>query len=105
VTFLLRPAMFEEGHVDIPSEPMTMEMLREEARKLAISLQRISTGGDDGRSLMMRLQKSNQMLQFLRQDIADAEYIEQTIPSSAEWLLDNMYVLEGGIEERNMPKK
>ena len=107
VTFLLRPAMFEEGNVDIPSEPMTMEMLREEASKLAISLQRTSTGGDDGRSLMKRLQKSNQMLQFLRRDIADAEYIEQTIPSSAEWLLDNMYVLEGGIEDvkLNMPKK
>ena len=53
------------------------------------------TGGDDGHSLMKRFQKSNQMLQFLRHDIADAEYIEQTIPSSAEWLLDNMYVLEG----------
>ena len=47
------------------------------------------------------------MLQFLRRDIADAEYIEQTIPSSAEWLLDNMYVLEGGIEDvkLNLPKK
>ena len=86
---------------------MTMEMLGEEASKLAISLQQTSTGGDDGRSLMKRLQKSNQMLQFLRRDIADAEYIEQTIPSSAEWLLDNMYVLEGGIEDvkLNMPKK
>ncbi len=107
VTFLLRPAMFEEGNVEIPSEPMTLEKLREEASKLAISLQRTSTGGDDGRSLMQRLQKSNRMLQFLRRDIADAEYIEQTIPSSAEWLLDNMYVLEGGIEDvkLNMPKK
>jgi len=107
VTFLLRPAMFEEGNVDIPSEPMTMEMLCEEASKLAISLQQTSAGGDDGRSLIKRLQKSNQMLQFLRRDIADAEYIEQTIPSSAEWLLDNMYVLEGGIEDvkLNMPKK
>jgi len=107
VTFLLRTEMFEEGHVDIPSEPMTMEMLREEASRLAISLQRTNTGGDDGHSLLQRLQKSNRMLQFLRRDIADAEHIEQTIPSSAEWLLDNMYVLEGAIEDvkLNMPKK
>jgi cellobiose phosphorylase len=107
VTFLLRPAMFEEGNVDIPSELMTMEMLREKASKLAISLQQTSTGGVDGRSLIKRLKKSHQMLQVLRRDIADAEYIEQTIPSSAEWLLDNMYVLEGGIEDvkLNMPKK
>ncbi len=107
VTFLLRPAMFEEGNVDIPSEPMTIEMLREEASKLAISLERTCTGGDDGRSLLKRLQKSNRMLQFLRHDIVDAEYIEQTIPSSAEWLLDNMYVIEGGIEDvkLNLPKK
>lgn len=107
VTFLLRPAMFEEGHVEILSEPMTLEMLCHEAGKLATSLQHTGTSRDYGHSLMQRIKKSSRMLQFLRHDIADAEFIEQTIPSSAEWLLDNMYVLEGGIEDvkLNLPKK
>ena len=39
--------------------------------------------------------------------MAEAEHLEQTITSSAEWLLDNSYVIQGNIEEvqRNLPKK
>lgn len=107
VTFLLRPPMFEEDHVEIPSEPLTLEMLSQEASKLAFSLERTGVGKIAGYSLMKRFKKNTQMLQFLRHDIADAEYIEQTIPSSAEWLLDNMYIIEGAIEDvkLNLPKK
>jgi hypothetical protein len=39
VTFLLRPALFEEGVMDIPSEPLTLEQLSEEAGKLASTLE------------------------------------------------------------------
>ncbi len=107
VTFLLRSSLFEEGNIEIPSEPMTMESLRQEAIKLATRLQQTSEGRDHSKSLLKRFRKSTQILQVLRRDIADAEYIEQTMPSSAEWLLDNMYVLEGSIEDVkiNLPKK
>lgn len=107
MTFLLRPAIFNERNIEIPSEPMTMEMLGEEAGKVALLFEPATFGTDHGSSLMKRLQTSSQMIQFLRQQIADAEYIEQTIPSSAEWLLDNMYLVEGSIEDvkLNMPKK
>ena len=46
------------------------------------------------------------MLRFLRHDVAEAEHIEQTVTLSAEWLLDNMYVIEAGIEDirLNLPK-
>lgn len=107
VTFLLRPEMFEEGSIEIPSTPLTLEMLCQEASELAISLQQTTIHKERGRSLMKRLQKSSKMLKFLRHDIADAEFAEQTIPTSAEWLLDNMYVIEGVIEDVkvNLPKK
>lgn len=107
VTFLLRPALFKEGNVEIPSEPVTSELLCQEATKLAASLQQTSVIKDHSPTLLKRFQKSNKTLQILRRDIADAEYIEQTMPSSAEWLLDNMYVLEGSIEDvkLNLPKK
>jgi hypothetical protein len=107
VTFLLRPALFEELPMEIVSEPVTLEQIGKEAAQLAASLQQIGVKEDSNHSLLKCFQKSNEMLQLLRRDIADAEYIEQTVPSSAEWLLDNIYVLEGSIEDvkRNLPKK
>lgn len=107
VTFLLRPAMFEEGDVEIPSEPLSLEMQSQEATKLADAMPPTSVSGDYRASLLQRFKKSNQVLRILRNDITDAEYIEQTMPSSAEWLLDNMYVIEGSIEDvkLNLPKK
>ena len=107
VTFLLRPGKFEEGHVEIPSEPVTPELLRQEASHLAASLQYTSENRNQSKSLLKQFEKSTQTLLILEHDIADTEFIEQPIPSSAEWLLDNMYVLEGCIEDvkLNLPKK
>lgn len=107
VTFLLREAMFEKSDIELPSELMTLDMQREAAYKLSSTLQQTAVDIDDGQNLLKRFKKSSQMLKFLRDDIADAEYIDQTMPTSAEWLLDNMYVLEGIIEDvrLNLPKK
>ncbi len=107
VTFLFRPAMFEEGNIEVPSEPLSMESLEQEAGKLVIPVQTGNIVNGDSKSLMKQIEKSNSMLQFLRRDIVDAEFIEQRIPSSAEWLLDNMYILEVSIEDvkLNLPKK
>lgn len=107
VSFLLRADLVEVEPVAIQSEPLTMEQLREAGKNLGSNLQKTCIQCVRKNPLLKHLQKSEQRLQFLRQDIADAEYIEQTIPMSAEWLLDNMYVIEGSIEDvkRNLPKK
>lgn len=107
VTFLLRPALFEEGEMDIAVEPLTLELIREEAAKLAYTLESSTRHKKPDQSILTNLQKIGRTLQLLRRDIADAEYIEQTVPSSAEWLLDNMYVLEGSMEDvkQNLSKK
>lgn len=107
VTFLLRPTIFEETNVETLPEPVTLDQLRQEAKSLANSLQITQKKKSTHRSLMKRFQKTSQMLRFLQRDIADAEFIEQTVPSSAEWLLDNMYVIEGSLEDIkfNLPKK
>lgn len=98
---------FEEENIEIPFEPLTVEQQHQEAAKLAASLQESNESKDYSRSLLKLIQKSHETLLFIRADIADAEYIEQTILSSAEWLLDNMYVVEGSIEDvkLNLPKK
>lgn len=105
VTFLLRPPNLSEKNIELPSVPLTMEELEGQARKLAQSLGPVNLDKND--QLMQHFHKTSDMLQFLAKDVRDAEYIEQTISSSAEWLLDNMYVLENSIDDirRNLPKK
>lgn len=107
VSFLLRQDIIENESMDISTEPLTMEQLCEEAAKLAFTLRETYVKKDDGQVLLKRLEQSNRVLQYLRIDVADAEFIEQTLPVSAEWLLDNMYVIEGSIADikRNLPKK
>lgn len=106
VSFLLRADIEEQDPLEIPEEPLTVDQLKEDATKIAEKLGSVSNRQDHV-SLLCRLEKSSLILQFLRHDVADAEYIEQTIPLSAEWLLDNMYVIEGSIEDvkRNLPSK
>lgn len=107
VTFLLRPDLEEERHTEIAAVPLTLEQLSQRASQLLIPTYPKGMRGNNNPSLIKQFIKSTKCLQFLRQDIADAEFIEQTMPSSAEWLLDNMFVIEGSIEDvrLNLPKK
>jgi cyclic beta-1,2-glucan synthetase len=108
VSFLLRSDIFgEEKNVELTKEPLTMEQLRQHAVEVAGSLQKTVLKQTYRQPLLKRLKRSEQILQFLRHDVAEGENIEQTMTISAEWLLDNMYVIEGSIEEvqRNLPKK
>lgn len=108
VSFLLRPRFAkEEVDVDIPAEPSTTEQLQLEAAKLAVLMQHVRGENEYGKPLLQRLGKITHMLRYLRNDVADAEYAEQNVPLSAEWLLDNMYVIEGSIEDikHNLPQK
>ncbi len=53
-----------------------------------------------------RLNHIKTTLHHLRDDISDAEYIEQTITTPAQWLLENSYAINAGIEEikKNLPE-
>ncbi|MBA3957039.1 MAG: protein ndvB [Parachlamydiaceae bacterium] len=109
LSFLLRSEVFaeEDKHFDLVREPMTVEQLRNHAMNLAESLPAVKKKTTHDQPLLQRLKSNKKMLQFLRHDVAQAEHIEQTITPSAEWLLDNMYVIEGSIEEvlKNLPKE
>lgn len=80
VTFLLRTSLYEEKFVEIPLEPLSMELLCKQARELVIPLQEKGVNTGNIKNLKKRIRKCITMLQFLRSDIADAEYIEQRIP-------------------------
>lgn len=107
VTFLLRPALFKETDLEVSLQPIALDQLKEEAVQLASTMESAEEQKTFQHPLMKVLKKSYRTIQALERDMADAEYIEQTVPSSAEWLLDNMYILEGSIEEvkRNLSKK
>src|SRR5262249_29876649 len=77
------------------------------ALKLATSLGKVSRRKTRGHPLLKRLDKWQRVLAEIRHNVEQAEYVEQTITSAAEWLLDNGYVIQGNIEEvrRNLPKK
>lgn len=107
VTFLLRPDLVEQEHVEIPSEPATLDVLQREAEALAETLQK--TTKDSGKSyiLLSRFKEFKRVLHILKDDFSNIESIQQTVLSSAEWLLDNMYILQGSIEDiqLNLTKK
>ena len=57
--------------------------------------------------MLKNLRRSEKSLNEIRYLVAEAEFVEQTITASAEWLLDNTYVIQGNIEEvqRHLPEK
>jgi cellobiose phosphorylase len=107
ISFLLRPDLAKTAQIEIPDEPLTSEQLAVLAQDLALAMPEVYTSNNCKPPLLSKLDKSRYVLQFLQRDIADAEFVEQTILSSAVWLLDNMYVIEGSIEDikQNFPKK
>jgi len=108
VSFLLRSDIAELADpVELPKEPLNLEQLAQRASELAASNPSVDSKKTKEQPLLKHLEASKESLQFVHHDIADAEHIEQTINLSAEWLLDNMYVVEGSIDEvqRNLPKK
>lgn len=108
VSFLLRSDILEYGEkLKVPVEPLTLEQMNQQAKDLSNRLAATKQSRSSNLVLLKRLKKIEKIFDFLRHDIAEAEYIEQTITSSAEWLLDNTYVIQGAIEEiqKNLPNK
>ncbi|MBN9377761.1 MAG: protein ndvB [Chlamydiales bacterium 38-26] len=107
-SFLLRPYCSEQNEkVEIVKEPLTMEALNEQAQALAMTLKDVEYKKNRHVPLLKNLRDCEKSLQEIRHAVAEAEFVEQTITLSAEWLLDNTYVIQGNIEEviRNLPKK
>lgn len=115
VSFLLRCDRFKiPDREEIIKEPLTAEEMSNRAAQLALSLTEVSVHtshfsvkASHYPSLLKSLKQSETILKEIRHNVAESEYVEQTITSSAEWLLDNNYVIQGNIEEIhvNLPKE
>lgn len=110
ISFLLRSAAFEPFEFqesDLIKEPLSTQLLQERAKAIAYGMGDLVQNPPFEPSLLKRLDQCARSLNEIRNNVSQAEHIEQTITSSAEWLLDNMHVIQSSIEEvrRNLPKK
>jgi cyclic beta-1,2-glucan synthetase len=108
VSFLLRCDTFKlPDHEEIVKESLTPEEMSNRAAQLSHSLSKVEVNTSDYSSLLKKLKESEKILKTIRHNVAESEYVEQTVTSSAEWLLDNNYVIQGNIEEihTNLPRE
>jgi cellobiose phosphorylase len=108
LTFLIRDDFGLPSELILkPSrEPLTSEQLSQRASTLALELKNTTVRKVSRNLLSRRLQHLSNVLSFLQKDITESQNLEQTTPLSAEWLLDNMYIIEGSVEDvrRNLPQ-
>lgn len=108
-SFLLRPPLgeYEWDSEELVKEPLTIEQMNDRAKELAKSLEQVGFNVRKKKYLLKSLAKTEKVLAAIRLNVAEAEHVEQTITTSAEWLLDNIHMIQGNIEEvqRNLPQK
>lgn len=109
-SFLFRFTDFTVKTQEFPElvkEPLTVEQMSEHASRLAAILKEFNYERKGVPTLLYNLKKCEDILNKIHHVLAEAELVEQTVTLSAEWFLDNTYVIQGNIEEvrRNLPQK
>ena len=105
------PAIFLERRVpdpfDITKAPLRRDVLNaEQLRDLALELgaRHAKTQKCDGAFLLSRLRENRKIIARVAAGLTEAARLDQAVSLSAEWLLDNNYVVQGQIKdvERNL---
>ncbi len=88
-------------------EPLTVDKLHWQAGRLAAAIHSVSSAKSHGQFLLKKLRVSEALLREIRGNLAETAKIEQSLPLAAEWLLDNMYIVQSHIDDikRNLPRK
>jgi cyclic beta-1,2-glucan synthetase len=89
-----------------PWELLTASRIQEHARQLA---QGHTTSKDTARKavLLRHLDECEKVIDEVYQTLSESSHLEQSITTSAEWILDNTFVIRGHIDEvrENLPVK
>ncbi len=108
------PAVFLERNApdpfDITKAPLRRDVLSaEQLRDLASELgaRHAKTQKGDGAFLLGRLRENRKIIARVAAGLTEAARLDQAVSLSAEWLLDNNYVVQGQIKdvERNLTPK
>ena len=93
------------GEAWIPGLPLSPTFLQEHARRLALEHQ-LDPKPLRNTILLKRLQQGCRWVQRVCLDLTEAGGLEQSVPPTTEWLLDNVYILESNARDvlLNLPK-
>lgn len=104
-------AMHELRRIMVVGEPVQTETmaaarLQRFARRLA-SIHRVRADVRHGEPLLHQLDVCEKVIEQVRQELAESSHLEQTISATAEWILDNAYIIQGQIDDVRLylPKK
>ena len=107
VIFVLHPRrkgpVLEEWNTGVP---LTLAQIQEHAERLAAEHQ-LDIKPLRDKALLKRLEHCRRWMQRVCRDVSEASRLEQSLAPTAEWLLDNEYILESNARDvlLNLPWK
>lgn len=90
----------------VRTEPLSSTRLQRYARRLASS-HRVGADVRRKEPLLRQLDRCEETIERVRRRLAEASRMEQEISATAEWILDNAYIIQGQIDDvrRHLPKR
>ncbi len=94
------------GDVRSPGVPLSPAQIQEHAQRLAMDHQ-VDPNPQRNTELLERLEKARQWVHQVCSDLSEASRLEQSVPPTAEWLLDNEYIIESNARDvqMNLPRR
>jgi len=94
------------GDVSVPMAPLSTAQIQEYMPRLA-GKHRVDPNPPRTTELLKRLERSRQWIHPVCLNLAEAGRVGQNVPPTAEWLLDNEYIIESNIREvqLNLPRR
>lgn len=97
--FVLHPRRESPAHEGwSPEAPLNPAQLQEHARRLATQHQ-VDPEPLHNTALLKRLDRGRGWVQQVCLDLSEASRMQQSVPPTAEWLLDNEYILESNARD------
>ena len=89
-----------------PGAPLTPAQIQEHAQRLATDHQ-VDPKPLRDTELLKRLERGRRWVQQACLDLSEASRLQQSVPPTAEWLLDNEYILESNARDvrLNLPRQ
>jgi cyclic beta-1,2-glucan synthetase len=94
------------GDVWSPGMPLSPAQIQEHAQRLATDHQ-VDPNPRRNTELLERLELARQWVHQVCSDLSEASRLEQSVPPTAEWLLDNEYIIESNARDvqLNLPRR
>ncbi|MFH0801431.1 MAG: glucoamylase family protein [bacterium] len=105
--FVLHPKRENpDGDVRRAGVPLSPKQIKEHARRLAADHE-ATPRPRRNTELLMRVENARQWIRQVASDLSEASRLEQGTPPTAEWILDNEYVIESNARDvqMNLPRR